>query len=149
MNSDEMTQPIPRNYSLEVAVARLEERLASMDRNLLDFRVETKMNHSELAASMQALESRERERNGHVADLVRYRNENEQHWGEHMAWAANQVTDLNAQGDALAALEAARHEGAIKTGVWKSQAKFVLGGGGGGSLITAAVAGALWFFKVL
>lgn len=136
-----MTQSFERP-SPEVSIARLEVMMTTMQRDLTEFRADTKIAHSELQSSMRALESRERERNGQIKDLAQYRKENEQHWGEHMTWAAERA-------NVLAGIQAAQHDGSVRSGVWRSQLKFVLGGGGGGSLITAAIGGALWFFNVI
>ena len=138
MNED-VTQPFSRT-SLEVAVARLEVQLVTLNRDLVDFRADTKIAHSELNSTMQALEARERERNGSIRELVQYRRENEQHWGEHMAWAGQQATDTNQIGEAVAKIESERHDGSIRSGVIKAQAKFILGGGlGGGTIVGIAV----------
>lgn len=135
-----MTQPYERPTSLEVAIARLEVQMATANRDLVDFRAETKIAHSELLSSMQSLEARERERNGSIRELILYRKENEQHWAEHMAWSDEQAKDLNQVGESLAAIEAERHDGKIRSGVWKAQIKFVLGGGvGGGTIVGIAV----------
>jgi hypothetical protein len=143
-----VTQPF-EHTSLDVAVARLEVQLATLNRDLTEFRAETKVSNSELSARMGALETHERERNGHIRELVHYRGENEQHWAEHMSWASEQVRDLNQIGDAVAVIQEERHDGKVKASVWKSQAKFILGGGGAGSLLTALVGVALWVFKIL
>lgn len=151
-----MTMPFDSHTSPEVAIARIEERLTSLTTQVVELRAEEKVAHSELASSMKALEARERERNGQIRDLAEYRRANEQQMQEHLLWANELAVDVNKIGEslaafseALAAIQAERHDSKVRASVWKSQIKFILGGGGAGSLITAIAAGLLWFFRVL
>lgn len=54
--------------AVAIAVARLEVRMEQVSQGLVDFRAESKVSASELTASMKALESRERERNGQIRE---------------------------------------------------------------------------------
>ena len=74
-----------------VAIARLEERLASYARDVDDYRAEAKIAHSELKSELGALNTRERERNGHINDLVRESAANKLRWDEHMKASAEYI----------------------------------------------------------
>lgn len=79
----------------QIAIARLEERVASLTRDVADGRAETKIAHSEILSRMGALESRERERNGHINDLVRRNLSDDQRWAEHMAFSKEYAEDVH------------------------------------------------------
>ena len=121
-----------RAGSLEIAVVRLEERLVSLTRDLVDFRAETKISHSELRSSMQLLETRERERNGHIRKLMETQTSYEQRWNEHMLVAKHET-------ERLVLLEDQHYVSGIKSSVLKGQMKLIFGGAGIGGLIIGAV----------
>ena len=121
-----------RAGSLEIAVVRLEERLVSLTRDLVGFRAETKISHSELRSSMQLLETRERERNGHIRRLMDAQTAYEQRWNEHMLVARNEA-------ERLVSLEDQHYVSGIKSSVLKGQMKLIFGGAGIGGLIIGAV----------
>ena len=61
-----------------VAIARLEERVASVSRDVSDGRADTKISLSAIHSAVKELESRERERNGSLKDLVKWSSSHEE-----------------------------------------------------------------------
>lgn len=77
-----MNEQVPR--SVEILVAVLQERLDNHNRQMLEGFAQIKIDMSELTSAMKALESRESERNGHIRNLISYRQQNEERNGEHL-----------------------------------------------------------------
>ena len=123
--------PRRRPLSAEAFVAVLEERLEGVARGINERISGMHIELSNLTASVQlqdktfrdaeqARDNRERERNGHIADLTHYRLENEQHWAEHMTWAQQRGEEL----DTMRRLHSDEaREAAGRRTVWQTQAR--------------------------
>lgn len=87
----------------DALIAVLEERIAGLSQGIHErfdqVRIDLSLQNSSLKdveQQQRAANDRERERNGHIADLTHYRLENEQHWAEHMVWASEKGVELAA-----------------------------------------------------
>ena len=85
----------------DALIAVLEERITGLSWGIHErfdqIRIDLSLQNSSLKdveQQQRSLVDRERERNGHIADLAHYRVENEQHWAEHMVWASERGAEL-------------------------------------------------------
>ena len=102
---------------------RQDERYLRIEKTISDGFATQAVAHSELKSAMQALELRERERNGQVRDLTNYRIENERQMGEHLRASAEDSAELEK-------LKQANHDGTVRQHAWRDLiAAFVAGGG--------------------
>lgn len=153
MNDRSREQPLMAGNSLEATVAVLIERFNAGMGGVHDRLDQVRIDQSEHRAAAQAAEKRleasiaelkadvggllvrEKERNGHIADLVRSQQENERRWSSHREWSNEQASQLS---DLVQShREAELIEGARK-GLLSTQARwFVVGAGVAGSVATA------------
>ena len=122
----------------EVAIAKLEERLASQSQSLTDLRAENRIAHSEVMSLVKHLDARITELTDVVRQLKQDQTTNDMRWFQHKEWA-------DARGVELETLIRQHHENNIRSGVWKSQFAWLFSGGG---VATAAFA-VLRFLKVI
>ena len=130
-----MTEP-------EVAIAKLQERLEWQSQSLSDLRAENRIAHSEVMSLVKHLDTRISELTDVVRQLKQDQETNDLRWFQHKEWA-------DARGSELADHLSIHHDSAVRSGVWRGQLRFFLGGSGATGLIGAIAAGALWLMGKL
>ena len=126
--------------SNETVLFVLEERFGTFMRQVNERFDTMAIAHSELASAMKALEGREGVRNDRLSKHDGAIAAIQVLFNEHLDWATEKASELDA-------LEHEHHDSDIRTGVWKQQAKWLLGGGLGGGGIASLLWGLLEMLK--